>query len=78
MNGKKARLFRALASVTPETQANRSYHGVEHTVRNRVVKDPLGKIISRIRTATYKMNPCARVVYKALKAGYLRKSRCAL
>lgn len=70
MNGKKAKVLRRLASLTPEAQELRSYHGVENTLRNREVKNYLGEVVYRYRTATYKLNAGARLMYKMLKKAY--------
>lgn len=72
MNGKKAKMLRGLAGVNKQSQDARTYHGAEHTVRNKVIKDFAGEVTHRFRTATYQMNANARVMYKMLKKQYVR------
>lgn len=67
MNGRKARALRKLAGVTNVTQANRKYHPIEHTIRIREVKDPMGEVIARLRTGTLQLDADVRVIYKKLK-----------
>jgi hypothetical protein len=70
MNGKKAKILRGLAGVKPEAQENRSYHGVESNMRNRILKDPLGNVVHRFTTTTYQLNAGPRVLYKMLKKAH--------
>ena len=79
MNGKKAKVLRKLAAlgVKSNENRNRSYHGVEHTVRKHELKDLLGKVTHRFQTATYELDAGARVMYNILKKNYLSKLRAA-
>ena len=70
MNGQKAKILRGLAAVTKKSQENRMYHGVESTMRNRVLKDPLGNVVHKFTTATYQLNAGPRVLYKMLKKAH--------
>ena len=70
MNGRKAKFLRGQAGVKPESQENRSYHGVESTMRNRVLKDHLGNVVHRFTTATYELNAGPRVLYKMFKKAH--------
>lgn len=82
MNGKKAKLFRALAGVNKQNAGSRSYHGVEHTVCKHEVHHPTlltedGKkmVIGHYTTATYALNQCARLLNKMLKGKYKTAKR---
>ena len=77
MNGKKAKMFRALAGVNKQNQEARSYHGVAHTVRNKTITNPmlldakgLPQITHRFTTATYALNQGAHLLNKMLKNKY--------
>lgn len=82
MNGKKAKMLRKLAGVSKDNCQNRSYHGIESTVRVKEVTHPHltgtdGKplVIARHRTATYALNQGARLLNKVLKKNYLTALR---
>lgn len=81
MNGRKAKQLRALAGVNSDNQEKRSYHGVKHTVRNKVLNHPtllspegLPVVTARYRTATYALNQGARLINKMLKKSYKRRT----
>ena len=75
MNGKKAKNLRKLAGTVVGEKV--SYFGDPKTVKHKEVKNLLGEVVYQYRTATYKLNACARVAYKMLKANYLSNLRAA-
>lgn len=77
MNGRKSKMLRALAGVNKQNRDSRSYHGVEHTTREKEVTHPtalneagMPLVIARHRTATYALNQGARLLNKMLKKQY--------
>lgn len=79
MNGKKAKMLRGLAAVNSANQSVRKYHGDPKTARTKEVLHPfkLGADgappkLGTHTTHTYKLNAGARVMYKKLKANYLK------
>ncbi len=77
MNGRKSKMLRGLAGVNRQNRNSRSYHGVEHTMREKEVTHPfaLGEdglplVLFRHTTATYALNQGARLLNKMLKKQY--------
>ena len=75
MNGRKAKMFRALAGVSKSDK--NTYKGIGNTVRTKEVLHPTKlnsngkpKVIGKYKTATYALNNCARVLNKLLKKQY--------
>ena len=82
MNGKKSKMFRALAGVNKETRQNVSYHGVQSTVKVKEILHPTDidehgnpVVLGRYQTASYALNQGARLLNKMLKRAYLTKLR---
>mgnify|MGYP003652407722 CR=1 FL=1 len=75
MNGKKAKLLRSLASV--KSSDEQLYIAVEHTLRNKQIKNALGEVTHNYRTGTLKLKEGSRILYKMLKKNYLSSLRAA-
>ena len=73
MNGKKAKLLRALVGGTDSAETK--YQVQQDTIRRKQVKDLTGKVIMEYRTGTLELAPCARKLYRGLKKNYLRSVR---
>ena len=73
MNGKKAKLLRAL--VGGIDSAETKYQVQQDTIKLKQVKDLYGHVIMEYRTGTLELAPCARKFYRGLKKNYLRSVR---
>ena len=82
MNGRKAKVLRALAGVNKQNRNSRSYHGVQSTVKIKKLFHPTklnehgNKILlGTYQTATYALDQGARLMNKLLKKQYLTALR---
>ncbi len=78
MNGRKAKLLRALAGVNKQTRQVNKYEQVQGTLKTKPIFHPTEinpdgskKVLATYQTVTYQLGQCARKMNKILKRNYL-------